>query len=51
VGFSYLGAESLYVRVWKLGGMLAHRLNITNPQDYGLYSLKSHTGTGMLIDF
>jgi len=28
--------------------MLAHRLKITNPQDYGLYSLKSPTGVGML---
>ena len=28
------------------GSMLAHRLSITNPQDYGLYSLQTQTGVG-----
>ena len=28
------------------GSMLAHRLSITNPQDYALYSLQTQTGVG-----
>jgi len=31
--------------------MLAHRLRITNPQDYGLYCLKSQSGAGVLTVF